>query len=171
MTTKAAAHRKKWGWAAYQPGETVMDAGIRVLSEPIELGPEMRNTHYDVLYLCCDKPCRLSHETIRERSRKGSTRCRACGYKRTAEVRRLEREEGGVPKNQRRPPPDYGVHQMTAPVPTYVQLGRTIDCDVGAQPDAGVDWMSCFSPAVAEVLREVYDTTHRVRPNAQQEEL
>lgn len=170
MTTKAEAHCKKWKWADYKPGETITDAGVRVTSEPIKLGPEMRNTYYDVRYLCCEKRARLSHKAIRERERKKSTRCLTCGYKRTAEVRRIEREQSGLPATQRLPPPLYGVVMPTWLVPTYVTRGRTLDCDTGAQPEAGVDWMACFSPAMAAILRESHTTTHRVRHDAQHEE-
>lgn len=169
MTTKAEAHRKKWGWAAYQPGETVMDAGIHILSKPIELGQEMRNTHYDVLYTCCETTARMTHEKIRERARKKSTRCRSCGHKRTAEVRRIAREQAKLPAKERTPAPDYGVTQPTWQ-PLHVDPGPYIDCDAGAQPGLGVDWMAGFSPAMGEALRSAHNTTHRVRPNAQQEE-
>lgn len=191
MTAQAEAHCKKWKWEDYKPGETITEAGVRVTSEPIKCGPEMRNTHYDVLYTCCDTTARMSHEKIRERARKKSTRCRACGYKRTAEVRKLARmeadayrwarEQAGLPPasepfnlpasaRQRPPPPNYGVVMPTWPVPGYVVRGRTLDCDTGAQPETGADWMACFSPAMAAILREEYSTTHRGLHDAQHEE-
>lgn len=167
MTTKAAEHRTKWKWEAYKPGETVAGAGVRVISEPIELGPEMRNTHYDVRYTCCNQVVRLSHERINERKRQGTTRCRPCGHKRSAEVRRLEREQAGLPVTERQLAPDEGVAQPTWKPPPYVGRCPYIDCDVGAQPEAHVDWMACFSGAFAAMLRESYGVTRIVGSDAQ----
>lgn len=132
LDKQAAKHRKKWEWRAFEPGETVPDAGVFIISEPIVIGPEMRNTLYDIEYACCGLKARMTHEKIRERARKKSLRCRSCGHKRTAEVRRAEREraESSAPG----PLPDYGWIEPPWPKPAYVPLGYALDCDRRCAP-------------------------------------
>lgn len=161
MTTMkdiAAKYRKRWGWEPFKVGEVIHDAGVRILSEPIIFGPEMRNTHYTIEHTCCSKVSRLSHERIRERARKRNTLCRGCGHKRTAAIKRA-RKRGETPADS--PPlPGYGVRSPSWPVPAYVARGSWLYCDAGAQ--TGTDWMACFSPSMARVLRDMPSETRRI---------
>lgn len=135
LDKQAAKHRKKWKWEAYRLGEAVQDAGVAIISEPIILGPEMRNTFYDIEYACCGLKARMTHEKIQERSRKKSTRCRSCGQKRTAEVRRAERERAALDKSEPEPLPNYGWIEPPWPKPSYVPLGYTLDYDRSRSAD------------------------------------
>lgn len=169
MTSKDAARRKTWRWETYQPGITIEAAGVRILSEAIDLGPDQRHTFYDVRYTCCGEVSRLSHKSIEERRRKNNQLCRQCGRKRTAEVRKEMCAKSGLPASARHDLPDYGVILPPWPASSCAMIGRnTLDCDIGAQPGSGVDWTACFlTPGMAALLLDARGTTHRWRPDAQ----
>lgn len=164
MAGVAAKFKARTKWNPHKNGDVIESAGVEIISDVIDLGPEMRNTHYNIRFMCCGATGRLSHEKIRERTRRHSLLCRSCGAKQTAETRRAARKEiqrrleAGLPDDEFREI-DRGVQEpqnwiaVPWPRPSFSPIGHEIYCDAGAQPEIDVDWLSFLPSGYAHELR------------------
>ena len=89
----------------YREDLVLPNAGLRIVKvfHVSDAPPRAKLTKYDCVYLCCNKPARLSHEQIKQRHNRKRKYCFSC-RKQSAEVKARTKDE---------------VQPKTKPMPTW----------------------------------------------------